>query len=274
MSQSQRSNGAPPPFFADSDDRELIEGDFQDVDMLVAESPHVDSDKNAPRDSAPLFFADSDDDDEPIEYKPLQLPSYQAMSNLSDDVDIPELDELPRASSVSSASSNHEVNAQSRSPSVVIEGLPVDRPTKKRKLSPPHARAAAPFDSSYLGCFLVPNAWSTVRGSGYVRAGDEIQIERDSPDEDTSRPAKPAKAKAGSHKSKNGKKQISIATMMKPAPAKTSKKKKDLVVRLTNLRGFGEYMLYVCHASAIVLPRIRSTASGCRVVGVKATGPR
>ena len=273
---SQASNGAPPPFFADSDDEEPIKQNAADVDMLNTEASNPDK-LNAPRNTAPLFFADSDDD-EPVEYKPMQLPSVaidQAMVDLSDGVEIPELDEQPRASSVSSASSTQDVKAQSRSPSVVIEEKVPDRPTKKRKLSPPHAQATTSFDSSYLGSFLVPNAWSTVRGSGYVKAGDDIRVERDSPDEDTP-PAKPAKSKTGSNKdgkSKGGKRQISIATMLKPPPAKSFKKKKDLVVRLTNMRGFGACMLYLLLVSSITPPRIWPTTSGCRLVGVEATGP-
>ena len=273
---SQGSNGAPPPFFADSDNEEPMKRNAEDIDMLDAGSSATD--KSAPRDSAPLFFADSDDD-EPVEQKPTQLPLLaldQAMADLSDDVEIPELDEPPRASSVSSASSNHDVRAQSRSPSVIVEESALDRRTKKRKLSPQYAQATTSFDLSYLGSFLVPNAWSTVRGSGYVKAGDEIRVERDSPDEDTP-PSKPAKSKAGSNKdskNKGSKKQISIATMLKPAPAKFSKKKKDLVVRLTNMRGFGEYMLCMLRSYVVTPLRIRPTASGYCVLGIKTIGPR
>lgn len=65
-------------------------------------------------------------------------------------------------------------------------------------------------------------------------------IERDEPDV--------PKAKANEKKvngnqdvrSKGGKKQLSIATMFKPQPAKPAKRKQDLVVRITNQRGFGE----------------------------------
>jgi DNA repair protein RAD5 len=33
-------------------------------------------------------------------------------------------------------------------------------------------------ESTYLGSFLVPNAWSTCRGSGRVKAGEVIYIQR------------------------------------------------------------------------------------------------
>ena len=48
------------------------------------------------------------------------------------------------------------------------------------------------------------------------------------------------KAKKGA----DGKKQLTIANMFKPAPAKpAAKKKQDSVVRITNTRGFG---MFVC----------------------------
>ena len=71
--------------------------------------------------------------------------------------------------------------------------------------------------------------------------GDEIRIERDLAYEPSSNKAeKKASAKKES-KAKGGKKQLSIATMFKPAPPKpaTNKKKQDIVVRLTTMRGFG-----------------------------------
>ncbi|KZT73229.1 hypothetical protein DAEQUDRAFT_721807 [Daedalea quercina L-15889] len=239
---SQRT-GAPPPFFAHSDDEE-DQANKQQRDVPLELS---DADKNAsaPREPA-LFFADSDDDEDSIEHVPIQLPMStldQEMADLSDDIEIPELNDPPRASSVSSASSAHEPKPSSRSPSVPVEERSDERPMKKRKLSPtsPDAEALASFNLSYMGSFLVANAWSTVRGSGYVKPGDEIRIERDSPEDENASNAKQAKGKGGTTKdgkTKGGKRQISIATMLKPQPAKQTKKKKDLVVRLTNSRGF------------------------------------
>ena len=97
--------------------------------------------------------------------------------------------------------------------------------------------------------FLVGNAWSTVRGKGYVKPGEEIKIERDAHGD--GRKAGPSKAKntkstpKDAKSSKSGKKQLSIATMLKPQPAKPTRKKQDLVVRLVNQRGFGTYLIRI-----------------------------
>ena len=36
-----------------------------------------------------------------------------------------------------------------------------------------------PRDSYYLGSICVDNAWSTVRGTGYIKNGDQILVKRD-----------------------------------------------------------------------------------------------
>ncbi|THG99879.1 hypothetical protein EW026_g2563 [Hermanssonia centrifuga] len=109
----------------------------------------------------------------------------------------------------------------------------IERPAKKRKLS---LQNLVPFSSAYLGSFLVGKAWSTVRGKGYVKPGDEINIERDEQEVVTKDETKNKRNKGA--KGKDGKKQLSIATMLKPQPAKATKKKQDLVVRLTTKSGF------------------------------------
>ena len=85
----------------------------------------------------------------------------------------------------------------------------------------------------YLGSFLVSNAWSTVRGTGYVKSGDVICVERDTLDKD-SKEAKKGKSK-----------QVTLTSMMKGS-AKTSSMKKpktaNTIVRLTNERGFGMFV--------------------------------
>ena len=76
-------------------------------------------------------------------------------------------------------------------------------------------------------------------------------------------------------KKKGEKKQISIATMLKPPPAKAPKKKKqDLLVRITNKAGFGGYAVRSFLTSADMVCRIWPTTSRCRSVGFKAARPR
>ncbi|KAI0828919.1 SNF2 family N-terminal domain-containing protein [Trametes gibbosa] len=78
----------------------------------------------------------------------------------------------------------------------------------------------------------IDRAWSTVKGSGYIKSGEEIRIER----EDIAKPPPPPIKKGA--KGKDGKKQLTIASMLKPAPTKPSRKKQDSIVILTNARGF------------------------------------
>lgn len=195
----------------------------------------------------PLFFADSDEEDMEIHYdtrKPSSMLVTDEDMELDVDATVPDMVEIPRASSVSSMSSGPN-SARDDSP-------PLSRPTfnepppKRRKLSPPLRPALDnAHDSFYLGYFLVDNAWSTVKGTGYVKAGDEIRIERDEPD----RPPPPPK-KTSKDKGSGGKKQLTIANMLKPAPAKPTKKKQDSVVRITNSKGFGMCIGAVRHADA------------------------
>ena len=72
--------------------------------------------------------------------------------------------------------------------------------------------------SYYLGSILVANAWSTARGTGYVKNGDIINVEREI---------------------WNGKQRTLDNMMRLPG---TSKAKANYIVRLTNSRGFGEHI--------------------------------
>ncbi|KIP11786.1 hypothetical protein PHLGIDRAFT_83110 [Phlebiopsis gigantea 11061_1 CR5-6] len=140
-----------------------------------------------------------------------------------------------RASSVSSVSSAPPPGPSS--PASSVGPMTADEPPRKRRKLSPDVAEGRVFTSAYLGSFLVGNAWSTVRGKGYIDVGDEIRIERDtsSPEPST---AKKKGASGKDTKSKGGKKQLSIATMFKPAPPKPNKKKQDTIVRLATMRGF------------------------------------
>lgn len=60
--------------------------------------------------------------------------------------------------------------------------------------------------------------------------------------------------------------------MLKPAAPKVVKKTQNIVVRLTNTRGFGELMTS-CVWWRTHISRVRPTASGCFHLGVKVIGP-
>ncbi|KAI0334349.1 hypothetical protein GY45DRAFT_1318351 [Cubamyces sp. BRFM 1775] len=223
-------------FFAGSDDEEMGE------QAPSPHSPQASASQLAPLDATqsrlptqkPLFFADSDDD-EPSNYAPAtipELPDTAEESELDLDVEMPEFVDVPRASSVSSTSSglNDHRDSSPHSPPPLLKHE--ERPQKRRRTSPAAQPVASVAESMYLGSFLVDRAWSTVKGTGYIKPGEEILIEREEPDKP---PPPPAKKPV---KDKGGKKQLTIASMFKPAPPKPSRKKQDSVVRLTNSRGF------------------------------------
>jgi hypothetical protein len=95
----------------------------------------------------------------------------------------------------------------------------------------------------YLGSFLVSNAWSTAKGSGYVKPGDEILIERDTLQKIAD--GKTEKIECGGKKQKG--KQMTLNAMFKAQskpkqiPNVSKKAKTNNVVRLTNTRGFGTF---------------------------------
>lgn len=112
------------------------------------------------------------------------------------------------------------------------------RPRKKRRVTTYQKNITATRSSYYLGSFLVSNAWSTVKGTGYIKNGDPILVERDTLVQETTQSGKDPKKKGKG-------KQMTINNMFKPQ-AKSSEPKKakaNTIVRLTNTRGFGSLSL-------------------------------
>ena len=229
---SETENGPPQNlFFTGSDD--------DDASMETSEQAQ-------PGPSKPkLFFTDSEDEDQMpassfVTPKKRSISIHDEKEDTSSEVEIPSFEDIPRASSVSSKrSSASSRKDKDSSPSPSIEC--VERPIKKRRVTP--AASQAPFKSIYLGSFIVGNAWSTVKGKGYIKSGDGIQVEREDQDVDSSI-KETAANKKGKTTAKGKTKQLSIATMMRAPPPKTSKKKANTVVRLTNSRGFGMFFLH------------------------------
>ncbi|KIJ22170.1 hypothetical protein PAXINDRAFT_64144 [Paxillus involutus ATCC 200175] len=189
-----------------------------------------------------LFFADSDDEDVPrFEIASHSMPGTTPLikdraDDSGSDMELPSFEEVPRASSVESVSSGPSQNTSSPPPAAIRSSPP---PAKKRRLSStakPVALSSRAGDA-YLGSFLVANAWSTVKGKGYIKPGDEIRIERDSPDDASSSASLSRKGKKETE-DKGKKKQLSLKAMLKPQPTKFGKRKADTVVRLTNKGGF------------------------------------
>ncbi|TFY83512.1 hypothetical protein EWM64_g492 [Hericium alpestre] len=188
-----------------------------------------------------LFLPSSDDEDENTPRSRFRTPRSQQLDplfgdeeplDLGEEVELPPFQKSPRARSISSSSSHPA--PRSSSPASSLHGSPP--PAKKRRLSPPRTQAPQKpvFRSAYLGSFIVSNAWSTVRGKGYIKSGDEIRIERDDPEENVP----PAKSRPAANGKKGKGKQLNIATMLKGQPSKPVKKKTNTIVRITNKRGF------------------------------------
>lgn len=228
----------PPPFFASSDDEENEAEDLVENDLLPVKRRSV-SRGSAPlasKENQPLFLPDSDDEDE---IKPPSSPG--AVLDFEDDEDIMVVDAPPAPA----PAPTRPIRAPqaSQKPSTRTSNPP---PAKKRKLSPASSDIEVttsndkPFTASYIGSFLVGNAWSTVKGKGYIKQGDPITLALDEPEKP--RPLQPTgKGKKGS----GGGKQMTLgaAFKAKPTPPKAAGKNKQTVVRLRNTKGFGKIIM-------------------------------
>ncbi|KAI0316497.1 SNF2 family N-terminal domain-containing protein [Amylostereum chailletii] len=232
----------PPLFFASSDDEDATETVAPaSAAKHGSTQPSSDQPGGTPLNAGPgpsnIRRSKSDDDI-------ISLSSSSANADPTHGLDIPmdvdevELPPLPRVSSVSSSS--YHTGPRSSSPASSSKSASPP-PNKKRRLSPPlPTNNHPPFQSAYLGSFIVGNAWSTVKGKGYVKPGDEIRVEVDDPEVNPPGPSKGRASASGKGQTKKGgSKQLSIATMFKAQPAKPSAKKKThTVVRLTSKGGF------------------------------------
>ncbi|KAJ7110331.1 DNA repair protein RAD5 [Mycena crocata] len=202
----------PPLFFAASDDEE-----DEDVSM---ELPVESSSRPSSRTSSRLFTPVDSGSEEPSAEEPVFTPQKRPIV-VEDDSD----NDAPRPPVKSGNSSGKgKATATSRKNS--------PPPPKKRRISPP---ASPELPPTYIGEMVFGHAWSNVSGKGYIKVGEEVKIMRDSPQQDS----KSASSKGGTKNKKtgDGKKQMTLAAMMKQ-PAKSSKKKSDTIVRLYNSRGF------------------------------------
>ncbi|KAF9785715.1 SNF2 family N-terminal domain-containing protein [Thelephora terrestris] len=106
------------------------------------------------------------------------------------------------------------------------------QPNKRRKPSLPPDSG---FTSAFLGSIVVANAWSTVKGKGYIKNGDPVLVEWDKLKQEEELPRKSDKKK----QPKKGGKQLTITALMKPRQENFKRKKKQNdIVRLTNRGGF------------------------------------
>lgn len=184
-----------------------------------------------------LFLASSDDEEDNVD-----IDVDAILQRRADDVrDSPDRHTSPRpressvVSSIKSRSSPAPVKKQKVTPPTTKTPAPLstkksNKPitqTKKADGKPTAMSRSLGFESMYLGSFLVPNAWSTCKGRGWVQTGETIEINRTDDDK-------------YSKKTANGG-QLKLTSMfkVKSQAAKPIKKgKEDNVVRFTNSRGF------------------------------------
>ena len=177
-------------FFAGSDEEEAMSepqapaaaqsdiSDFEDSALHDAE-PGAPSRSPSPE-PEPLFLAESDEDADNAHCNARKYAeSYitQSVDDARDDIEFlpPDISrktvsrpEDQRASSISSVSSAPPPRTSSPAPSDCLESIE-EPPTKRRRLSAEAGSSSASFDAAFLGTFIVGHAWSTVKGTGYVK---------------------------------------------------------------------------------------------------------
>ncbi|KAK1218085.1 DNA helicase rad5 [Marasmius sp. AFHP31] len=233
---------APPSglFFADSDDDEDVKMNEPTAEALVGSSTTAGNQ---------LFLPDSDDEGLELQREILSKSNKRPKSEeIQSDGEMLGVEDLPRPSSPTSSMSERISISSDESDREKVDVKPP--PAKKRRISPrpePPEPVVIPTSTNdvkfpaYVGEFLVINAWSTVSGKGYVKRNDLVKIARD--DEEDSKPSSSKSTKdkkPGNGKKSDGKKQVSLTSMLKAKPNNNFKKKKkaDTIVRLVNQRGF------------------------------------
>ena len=222
-----------PDFFASDDESDA--GENAPVEVVSSEpelaGPSIPSSQASNEDPAtgsPLFLPDEEDanyGDAPVEW--FRFMSVRPDTNLVGDVDMSDVFGIHQEGGSKSA--------------IRRKSEEVLQPNKRRKLSPP---SDFDFKSAFFGSIVVPNAWSTVKGKGYVKNGDPILVEWDKLKQEDDPPRKSDKKKPPQKKGK----QLTLTALMKPRQENFKKKKQNDIVRLTNKGGFGELaQLFISH---------------------------
>lgn len=186
-----------------------------------------------------LFFASSDDEEDSVDIDIdaiLQRRANEARGSPDRQTSPPRPRASSIVSSVKSRSSPAPVKKRKATPLTAKAPVPSNtktsnkpvNQTKKTDGKPTAMSKSLGFESMYVGSFLVPNAWSTCKGRGWVQAGETIEINRT---DDVKY----------SNKTTNGG-QLKLTSMfkVKGQTAKPIKKgKEDNLIRFTNSRGFG-----------------------------------
>ena len=241
----------PPPglFFAGSDDEEEEDVTMQSAGEEVvpnfrlgrmSESPSLphtpQKSSSAPSSPFPKLFLDDDDEIMSVESGP-SVPSKRQAVVEDSDSDIEVIEKSADSRPVENDKTTVDTLPLSPTPEQKTL-LPGPVAKKRRFSSPQQIFTELPEDNSmlaYLGEVVVPNAWSNVSGRGYVTANESVIIYRErqgtKPNPTTSMNVK---------KKTDGKKQVTLTSMLKSQPPKKiNKKKTDTIVRLVNNKGIG-----------------------------------
>lgn len=221
------ASGPPPDFFASDDESDTGEVPPTEVDpselalagSCIPSSPTSNEDLVSEN---PLFLPDEEDTDRkepPVER--LRSVSIRPDPHQTGDADMSDVFGIPQG--------------KWTKPAARYKSEEVFQPNKRRKLSPP---SDSDFSSAFLGSIVVANAWSTVKGKGYIKNGDAIFVEWDRLKQEDELPRKADKKKLPQKKGK----QLTITALMKPRQDNFKKKRQNDIVRLTNRGGFGELL--------------------------------
>ena len=215
------ASGPPPDFFASDGESDAGGVTPSETEAAFAGSsiPSSQTSNEDPAADIPLFLPDEEETDNrdfPVER--LRSVSIRPDPHPAEDVGMSDVFGIPQGK---------------RPKPVARYQLEQDfQPKKRRKLSPP---SDSDFTSAFLGSLLIANAWSTVKGKGYIKNGDPIFVEWDKLKQEDELPRKGDKKK-----SQKKVKQQKITALIKPRPDNFKKKQQNDIVRLTNGGGFGE----------------------------------
>jgi DNA repair protein RAD5 len=231
-------------FFAGSSDEE------EDVEMQAAhDNSSSPGQSHGSRASSPLslFIPDSDDEidnEQAIEESNEKPRPKRKIIDLEEEefrlVSPEPVHSKPRSGIDSAGETSFKED--SSVPSSLKQKIPTPVPPSKKPRTNPPSSSVDSFPPTYLGEILVPNAWSNISGKGYIKNGDRITLHRD--EENSLNPVKGSKdVSTKGTKKGDGKKQVSITSMLKPRPIKNNEKKKksDTIVSLLNSRGNGAF---------------------------------
>jgi len=251
MFESNTENPHEPPpglFFAGSDDEDeepaAIPATSKSNSPSLPQTPRTSSSHSSPP-GQPLFLqGDEDEDDVSMtEGFKSQSPVSRKRQAPIDYSDVEVDRDGPSRSTLKTEDSDSIICLSDSSSEIQLKkNMNLPPPPKKRRVSPVQSSNEPDdmFQPTYVGEILVPNAWSNVSGKGYVKVNDSICIQREEFEEVKPGPSS-SKIKQDPKKA-NGKKQITLSSMLKSQPIKANKRKSsDNIVRLVNNKGFGEY---------------------------------